>query len=245
MPLLTAVTFLTVLPLPLRRAPTPRERGAAVGWYPAVGYGIGGALALMDAGLRRTALAPLVVAALLVAALALVTGFLHLDGVIDTCDAAFAPRTPAERLAIARDPRAGAYGVVAVALVLLVKAALLAGPLAGQRAAVLVVFPALARGVMTGAVVLLPAARGTAGLGGGVKQHAGWRALLLTAVIALLPAALLLRWAAAALALGALLGGGAIARFAARRLGGTTGDVYGAACECAELGALLAAALLG
>ncbi len=244
MPPLIAATFLTLLPLRLRRAPTPHELSAAVGWYPAVGYGIGGALALLDAGLRRTALAPPVIAALLVAALALMTGFLHLDGVIDTCDAAFAQRTPAERLVIARDPRAGAFGVVGVVLVLLLKTALLAGPLAGHRTAVIVCVPALARCAMTGAVVLLPAARGTAGLGGGVKEHAGWPALLLALLLALVPAALLLHWAAVVLALGALLGGGAIGLFAARRLGGATGDVYGAVCECAELGALLAAALL-
>lgn len=244
MPLLIAAMFLTVLPLRLPRAPTPRELGAAVGWYPAVGYAIGGALALLDIGLRRTALTPPVVAVLLVAALALATGFLHLDGVIDTCDAAFAHRTPSERLEIARDPHAGAFGVVGVILVLLLKAALLSGPLAGHRTAVIIVFPALARCTMAGAVVLLPAARGTAGLGGGVKQHAGGWSLLLALTVALVPAALLLQWAAVALALGALLGGGAIARFAARRLGGTTGDVYGAVCECAELGTLLAAALL-
>ncbi len=245
MPLLIAVTFLTVLPFPFRRAPTPRERGASVVWYPAVGYGLGGVLALCDAGLRRTAMTPLVIAALLVAALAILTGFLHLDGLIDTCDAAFAHRPPAERLTIARDPRAGAFGVVGVTLLLLVKTALVAGPLAGHRTAVLVCFPALARGAMAGAVVLFPAARGAEGLGGGVKQYArGWMALV-AAVIAVVPAASLLRWDAAALALGAALGGGAIALFAVRRLGGTTGDVFGAVCECAEACALLAAALLG
>jgi cobalamin synthase len=68
---------------------------------------------------------------------------------------------------------------------------------------------------------------------------------LVAAAIALVPAAFLLRWDAAALALGATLGGGAIGLFAVRRLGGTTGDVFGAICECAETGALLAAALIG
>jgi adenosylcobinamide-GDP ribazoletransferase len=245
MPLLVAVTFLTVLPLRLRRAPAPGELGASIVWYPAVGYGLGGLLALLDTGLRHTALAPLVSAALLVAALAVLTGFLHLDGLIDTCDAAFAHRAPAERLAIARDPRAGAFGVVGVVLVLLLKMALLAGPLAGRRAAVIACFPALARAAMACAVVCFPTARGVAGLGGGVKEHArGWMALV-AVVAALVPAALLLRWDAAALALGAAVGGGATALFAVRRLGGTTGDVFGAVCECAETGALLAAALVG
>jgi len=244
-PLLVAITFLTILPVRLYRAPRPQEVSAAIGWYPTVGYALGGLLALFDAGLRQTVLPSLVIATLLVAALAILTGFLHLDGLIDTCDATFAPRTPAERLTIARDPRAGAFGVVGVTLVLLLKTTLLAGPLAGHRTAVIFCVPALARATMAGAVVLFPTARGTEGSGGSVRQYArGWMALV-AAASALVPAAVLLRWDTVPLALGAALGGGAIALFAVRRLGGTTGDVYGAICECAETCALLGAALIG
>ncbi len=244
MPLLVALTLLTLLPVPLPRAPTAQERGAAVAWFPAIGYSLGGLLALLDAGLRRTALSSSVIAVVLVAVLALVTGFLHLDGLIDTCDAVFAHRTREERLVIARDPRAGAFGVVAVVLVLLLKVSLLAGPVGGRRAAVLLCFPALARCAMSAAVILLPTARGNVGMGGGTKEYARPWMLLVAAVVALIPAGILLRWEALALAGGALIGGGLIASFALRQLGGTTGDVYGATCECAEVGALLAAALL-
>ncbi len=245
MPPLVAWTFLTALPLPLRRAPTPAEQGAAVAWYPAVGYALGGILALLDCGLRHTALSAFVVAALLVATLALATGFLHLDGLIDTCDAAFAHRSREERLVIARDPRAGAFGVVGVVLLLLLKTALLAGPLGDHRTATLCCFPALARCAMAAAVILLPSARGTAGLGGGVKAHARPWTLMVAVAIAVIPALALLRWQALTLFVGAAIGGACIAVLALRRLGGATGDVYGATCECAEVGALLAAALVG
>lgn len=244
MPLLVALTLLTLLPVPLPRAMTARDRGAAVAWFPAVGFGLGGALALLDAGLRRTPLSPLVIAVLLVAVLAVVTGFLHLDGMIDTCDAVFVHRTREERLNIARDPRAGAFGVIGIVLLLALKVALLTGPLAGQRAAVLFCFPAFGRLAMSAAVVLLPSARGTEGLGGGTKEHARPWMLIVAAAIALVPAVTLLRLSALALLAGATVGGACIALFALRRLGGTTGDVYGAVCECAEAGALLAAALL-
>ncbi len=245
MPLLVAWTFLTALPLPLRRAPRPAERGAAVAWYPAVGFALGGLLALVDRGLRHTALSALIVAVLLVAMLALLTGFLHLDGLIDTCDAIFAHRSREERLTIARDPRAGAFGVVGVVLLLLLKASLLVGPLGTHRTAILACFPALARGVMAASVVLLPSARGGEGMGGGVKASAPPWTLGIAVTVALLPAAILLRWHALALLAGAMIGGACVAVLALRRLGGTTGDVYGAICECAEVGALLAAALVG
>ncbi len=241
MPLLVALQFLTVLPISLRRAPTGSETGAAVGWYPAVGYVLGGVLALLDMGLRSTALPLFATAFPLLAILAILTGFLHLDGLLDVCDAAFAPRTPAQRLEIARDPRAGAFGVVGVVLLLGTKAAAVAALTGASRPWVLLCVPALARCVMAAAVVLLPAARGTAGLGGGVKAQVRPPALVLAAVFGIVPAAVVLRAGSVPLIAGAIIGGGAIALFAVRRLGGATGDVYGAVCECAETAAFLAA----
>lgn len=244
MSLLVAWTFLTVVPLPLWRAPTPAERGAAVAWYPFVGLILGGIVALADFGLRQSAFAAPVIGVLLVALLALLTGFLHLDGLVDTCDAVFVARSREERLAIAHDPRAGAFGVVGVVLLLLLKAALLAGSLGAQRTAALVCFPVLARCAMATAIILLPPARGAVGMGGSVKAHTRPWMLGVAAAVAFLPTVALLRWHALAMILGAILGGAWVAILALRRLGGTTGDVYGAICECAEVGALLAAALV-
>lgn len=244
MSLLVAWTFLTTLPVPLRRAPTAAEHGGAVAWYPFVGLILGGFIAVADFGLRHSALSAPVIGVLLVALLALLTGFLHLDGLIDMCDAAFASRSREERLVIARDPRAGAFGVVGVVLLLLLKTALLAGPLGAQRTAVLVCFPALARSVMSAAVITLPSARGAEGMGGSVRAQARPWMLGAAAAIALIPTVALLRWHAFALIAGAIVGGACVALLALRRLGGATGDVYGAICECAEVGALLAAALV-
>lgn len=244
MPLLVAWTLLTALPIRLWRAPKPEERGAAVAWYPVVGFALGGLLALIDRGLQRTTLSAFVVAALLTATLALLTGFLHLDGMIDTCDAVFAHRSRQERLMIARDPRAGAFGVVGVVLLLLLKVSPLAGSLGPHRAAVLVCFPALARCVMAAAVIILPSARGSEGMGGGVKAYTQPWALGIAVALTLIPTIVLLRWNALALCAGAVMGGAGVAIIARRRLGGATGDVYGAICECAEVGVLLAAALV-
>ena len=244
MSFLAALTLLTLIRVPLPRATTARDHGAAVAWYPLVGYLLGGVLALMSAGLRHTALSPFVIAVLLVATIVLLTGFLHLDGLIDMCDAVFVQRTRAERLEIARDPRAGAFGVIAVVLLVILKVALLAGPLTTPRSWVILCVPALARFVMAGAVVLLPHAHDPTGLGGAVKEHVLPWALPVAALVALAPAFVLLRWDAVAMLAGASIAGALVAFLALRRLGGTTGDVYGSICECAEVGALLAAALL-
>jgi adenosylcobinamide-GDP ribazoletransferase len=134
--------------------------------------------------------------------------------------------------------------VIGVVLLVSLKVALLAGPLTAPRPCVILCFPALARFIMAVAVVLLPAAPDPSGLGGAVKEHARTWTLPIAALITLVPACLLLRWDVLALLAGAMIGSIPVALLALRRLGGTTGDAYGAICECAEVGALLAAALL-
>ena len=58
---------------------------------------------------------------LLLVLLALLTGGLHLDGFMDTCDGLFSLRAPEERLAIFRDSRVGSFGVVGAATLLLLQ----------------------------------------------------------------------------------------------------------------------------
>ena len=105
---LSAVQFLT-------RFPVPRgtyRLDAAVVWLPVVGLLLGGVLALVDFGLRRAEVASLVSSTLLVVLLLALSGALHADGLMDTCDAMFGHATPERRLEIMRDPRAGTFGVV-------------------------------------------------------------------------------------------------------------------------------------
>jgi len=77
-----------------------------------------------------TPLGPTPAAVLAVAVLAAATGALHLDGLADTADG-FGGRTLDERLRIMRDHLVGAYGVVALVLVVLLKVAT-AAALAGR-----------------------------------------------------------------------------------------------------------------
>ena len=56
---------------------------------------------------------------LLFAVLLLVTGGLHFDGLLDTCDGVFSQRTPERRLEVMRDSRSGAFAIAAGALVVM------------------------------------------------------------------------------------------------------------------------------
>ena len=59
--------------------------------------------------------------ALLIVALVIITGAMHLDGLADTCDGIAGHKTVEERWKVMHDSRTGAFGVVGVVLLLLVK----------------------------------------------------------------------------------------------------------------------------
>ena len=141
---LIALEFLT--PLRLRRVQQweDREFGAAMAWYPLVGLLLGLALLLIDRGLERL-LPPEPTAALEVAALALLSGGLHLDGVADTADGMALQGDRAQRLGVMSEGRTGPAGVMALVIVLLVLWAALASLAPPVRSAGLVLAPALAR----------------------------------------------------------------------------------------------------
>lgn len=117
--LAAAITFLTRVPI-RRVAADPGRTGAAAFALVGAAIGLAGGIPLVVLGPRLSL--PAAVLALLV--VALVSGGLHLDGLGDTADALAAPNPDAAERARA-DPRAGAAGVAAISLDLLLGASLL------------------------------------------------------------------------------------------------------------------------
>jgi adenosylcobinamide-GDP ribazoletransferase len=227
-----ALQFLTHLPTPAGLPVAGPALGRALGWFPVVGLLLGALLALADL-LLSAVLPRSLVDVFLLALLAALTGGLHLDGFMDTCDGLFSLRSPAERLAIFRDSRVGSFGVVGAASLLLVQWAALGALPPAQRAAMLLVTLALARWAMAYAIVAFPYGR-EQGLGRAFKEHAGGRALAAATLAAGLAAAALLGVAGlAALALAATTTW-LFARYCLGRLPGLTGDTYGALNELVQ-----------
>lgn len=235
MAFLAALQFLTIAPPLLRRAFTTAEMGRAVAYFPLIGLLIGGLLLGADE-LFQEIWSSGIRAALLLALWVLATGALHLDGFLDSCDGLFGGRTPEKRLEIMRDEHVGAFAVVGGILLLLVKYAALAS--VQDRLGAYLVAPVLGRFGMALAIVTFPYARAE-GLGRAMKDHAGWRELLL----ATLTAGAVSWMAGRERGLVALALAGALTWLTARlvlfRLPGLTGDVYGAICEVVEVTVLL------
>lgn len=249
-----AFQLLTRIPIPIQ---VPFEEDVlrrSLALYPLVGLVIGGVLA--GAGTLLPAVLPLAPAAALLTGLWVVlTGGLHLDGLMDSADGLLSHRSRERMLEIMKDSRVGAMGVIACVLQLLFKYSLLAALLEARwplAAGLLAVIPVWSRWMMAAAVTSWPYARAEGGMGS-LFAGAGARHLLgaslLSAVLSavvLTPAAGGLKDAVVLTAAGAVtagLFGVLVAVRIAGRLGGLTGDTYGAINELTETALLVAAVL--
>ncbi|KMW58062.1 Cobalamin synthase [Candidatus Rhodobacter oscarellae] len=233
-----AVGLLTRLPVRLRGVP----RGAAAAWaYPVAGLlvaAIGASVAWLAGGLP-----PAMTAGLALAAMVIVTGALHEDGLADTADGLWGGWTRDRRLEIMRDSRIGAYGVLALVFgVGLRWAALAAIAGAGPLWPALLAAGALSRAPMVAVMYALPNARGD-GLAAATGRPGG-ATLWVAIFVGLGLAGLAIGWAVlpAALACGAI--SAALALVARAKIGGQTGDILGATQQTSEIAilAVLAAA---
>lgn len=174
-----------------------------------------------------------VTAALLVVSMAILTGGLHLDGFMDTVDGVFSGRPRLQKLEIMRDSRVGAFGVLGLACLLLLKFSLLEALLQKNVLYILAAVPALSRWGMVYALARFPYAR-QQGLGCLLASCTGSRELILATFWALGaattagPLGLILFFAAWLLAHG-------MASYLNRQLGGLTGDTYGFINETLEV----------
>jgi adenosylcobinamide-GDP ribazoletransferase len=231
---LTALTLLTVIPV----KPRPLAEGEtwngsrSLAWFPLIGLVISGLL-LAAHFLLQLIFPTLVVAILVVALWAVLTGGLHLDGFTDACDALFVPVSRARRLEILHDVHLGAFGATALALLLILKTVSVAS-LAGLWP--LLLAPILGRWAIVYAATF-PLAR-QEGMGAMFRAGLSRREVAIATVItaiAVLAGGYFGLIAFVAVFLCTL----GLARLALSRIGGLSGDIYGTVCETAEVVVLL------
>ncbi|MBF0285433.1 MAG: adenosylcobinamide-GDP ribazoletransferase, partial [Magnetococcales bacterium] len=188
-PLLTALTFLTVLPLPLDRPPTPEEIGRSTPFYPLVGGILG--LILLGVALPLRPLGSEIAAVLTLIVWVRLTGGLHLDGLADVADARAASPVHREKaLAVMKDVHNGPAALVAVVLTLLLKFVLIREVMLRELWWSLPAAPLLARSGIVALFLTLPYLR-PEGLGAGQSSQLpkGWGWLSVALAMAFLPLA--------------------------------------------------------
>jgi adenosylcobinamide-GDP ribazoletransferase len=236
--LLTAMAFLTRVPMPHPHGASPPNFARAHRAFPLVGAVIGVIIGAVYLVLLAIGLPAAGAAACALGASALLTGGLHEDGLADVADGFGGGRDKAAKLEIMRDSRLGTYG----ALILLVSFAAKVSALAvlPQTAVMqgLMAAHALSRGILPAMAMTMPYARsdGLAAAAGRPKPSTVAIAAALAFIIALiaLPFVAAIIAAIVAAACAAIM-----AILAMHQIGGQTGDVLGGAEQVAETAILL------
>jgi adenosylcobinamide-GDP ribazoletransferase len=243
--LVVAARFLTRLPLDRPQdppSPIPaRPVAAAMRAFPLVGILVGIVGWLVYALADALALPAAASALLAVAATVAVTGALHEDGLADTADGFGGGAERVRKLAIMRDSRSGAYGVLALVFSVGLRVAALSVLMPPRAGLALIAAHAVSRAGLPAVMRWLEPARddGLGAAAGRPDDAAVLWCLASAFVIALLClgggtglAGLVVTAAAMA----------AVAALARRQIGGYTGDVLGAAQQIGEIAMLLTAA---
>ncbi|MGH9771101.1 MAG: adenosylcobinamide-GDP ribazoletransferase [Candidatus Acidiferrales bacterium] len=239
--LLSAIAFLTRLPVPRSVHTSEANLRRSGRWFPAVGFIIG-LICSAVAWLGSQRLPAFMVAVLVLIFEAFLTGALHLDGLADMADGFGGGRNREDVLRIMRDHAIGSYGGTALVLLLLFKTACLSELVGNQRGLLtIVVAPVLSRWSIVLLSRALPYARR-----GGERDALGTGALcecisrfdliFATACCAILPVFFgVVRTIACWVVV--VLVSLCIARICSRRIQGITGDTLGASvvvCEAVQ-----------
>lgn len=233
MGLAAALSLLTRIPLPVTLEASDLRHAA--NHFALVGLLLG----LPSWALARATpqLGPAITATLVLLWLALISGALHLDGVGDVADGMGGGQGDRARtLAIMRDSRVGAHGVVGICLLLICKFAALQRCLELELAHALWLAPLCGRAFAV-PLLCLPNGR-TGGLADHVRPGQPGLALGLNGLVLLTAMGFAPHLWPALLACAGVVTW--LGRWALRRLGGITGDVLGAAIESSEVAFLVA-----
>ena len=239
--IVVAFQFLTRLPMP-RVAFVPGSLARAAALFPLVGLALGAGAALLQR-LLAPHLGRTLAALAVILALVLATGALHEDGLADAADGFGGGRDRDHTLLILRDSRIGSYGALALVFSVLARLLLLAAIPPGHVAAYLIAALTLSRWTSL-PLSLLPAARAQGGQGARLAQHASRATLLAGSLLAAIISLVALRRAALAPVLLTAAIVALSARFYRRRIGGVTGDCFGATIQITEIAVLCCGAWL-
>lgn len=241
-----AASYITSVPF-LPRPQSVEELSGLSRYLPAVGIFIGLLLFCLFYACRLLDAASEVTALVVVIGWLLITGCLHLDGLMDSADGLFSCRDRKRMLEIMKDSRAGNFGVISGILLILSKLIPLVCLAQYWAALALLILPVWSRCLEVGAIVFYPYAR-EEGFGKIWHDSSKQRDFVIACLIALSYSLLLcfcLHTLDCLLVIPlAILPGALFTLFVHRLLGGQTGDTYGACVEFSEAAGLILLALI-
>ena len=246
---LIGLQFLTRIFVVKQSVWTEQSFGESVKFFPAVGAVLGvicaGVVGMMNF-LTGGAL-PLMTGAVVFAAMIILTGGIHCDGLMDSADGLFSGREREKILLIMKDSRAGSFGVVAMILVAALEISALTELLrlsVWWTAAAIFSAPIIGRLMMVVTIGAFPYARPD-GMGKAFAKFTTRRTIFFATIetfLLLLPLNIIdekIFLCAILATVVALAVTWRFASFATEKIGGVTGDIYGAVTMLAEMFALI------
>jgi adenosylcobinamide-GDP ribazoletransferase len=234
-----AAAFQFLTRIPLHRLPyDPDALSRAAKFFPLVGVVIGVLGSVFYLWLLRHL--PATIAALLTVALSvLATGGLHEDGLADVADAFGGGWNREEVLSILKDSRIGVFGALAILVSVVLRVLLLANLPLNRFAAYLISGHVLCRWTALPLSYALPSARESSGQGSRIARRISIGSLAVGSLLTVIIVAYSLRWAMWSPIVTSVVVSGASGLYYWRRIGGVTGDCFGATNQLAEIAVYL------
>jgi adenosylcobinamide-GDP ribazoletransferase len=231
--LATAFQFLTRIPMPSARFEED-SLSRSVKFFPLVGLAIGSGAALLQKILTVHLPRPLTAFAVLTY-LVLITGCLHEDGLADTADGFGGGWTKDRILAILRDSRIGSYGAIALVLSLLARYLLLASLPMERFTAYVISAHVLCRWSSLPLSYFLRPAREQEGQGARIARLTSFSSLLFGSLLSIAIVIFALQRSSVAPLLLAPVIVAMSGWFYHKKIGGVTGDCFGATNQLTEI----------
>lgn len=233
---LIALQFLTIFSIRKEKNINDKDLARSMAFFPLVGIIIGTALSLLYV-LTNHFLPRPVICSLLIITSVILTGGLHLDGLVDTIDGLTGGKERNAILKIMRDSHIGALGAVGLVSLLLLKFALVYSIPDKLMISALILTPALGRWSQVCLCKFFPYARdeAEAGLGKPFASLVGIREIICSTTIALIFSIALSHCLRAIILLPlVLIASMTFGLILNKKIGGITGDTIGALNEIVE-----------
>lgn len=240
---LFAISFLTRIPVPFNIDYNNKLPSRSFSYFTMVGFIIGLILVMADR-LFSYLLPVSIVNILLLILLVYLTGALHLDGFMDSVDGLFSCREKERVLEIMHDSLTGAFGVISVILLLLLKYVLLVELKGTIRLPLLILMPVISRWMLVYSAYRYPLATSSK-LGKGFNYDLGIKQIFFSSLILIIACICTMflwkinflnllmpfsvNWLVVIL----------ISHYVIKQIDGLTGDIYGTINEISEIIVLL------
>lgn len=237
---ITGLQFLTRIPIVSLSEWSEESFGRSVKFFPIIGSIIGALLFGFVYSVQHLwgSVVPIHVMAIGVIILEVfITGGLHCDGLMDTIDGVLSGRPREQMLEIMKDSRVGAFGAMAFSLLMLVKYSLIMDIQSMVLPLALLIMPIVGRMAVVIGITLYPYARAN-GLGKVFYKCSHHKTLYIAGLTTLLLLVPLGKTAIVSAVVGIVMTL-IFCQYVSEKLGGLTGDVYGAIIELTEIVALM------